>query len=399
MPNTVKPGVKLPLISILLGAAPVVAADVQQDKPVAGEDEQPVVLPVITVTANPSNEIGYKADSATTATKSDTPIALTPATVNVVTRELLDDRRPRNFVEALRTVPGINATSPRISTQNSLSRGFSLRQAGGEFRNGLRHQENSNLAPEITNVERFELLKGPSSVLYGLGGLGGMLNVITKTPQPSRSLMLEQSVGSWDYYRTAVDLTGPIDKEGVWSYRFNGSFEDTGYFQDFVDQETILASPVLAWRPSADTSLVFDFEFLRGDYHGNVTGLPADGTVLPSPIGKIPISRSIQDPNFNRITREQYYAGYQFDHRFSDSLSLHQGFLAAYSDQPAFHESGMTGFVGGFTGPRQVVQRRALLSDGWWNSFALDTSVLGKFKTGPVRHELLGGFDLYRTDL
>ncbi|MDL5054769.1 TonB-dependent siderophore receptor [Oscillatoria laete-virens NRMC-F 0139] len=364
-------------------------------KPVT--DEQITRLNPVQVTAVAENDT-YMALDSVTAMKTDTPILLTPATVNVITRQMLDDRQPRNFVDAIQTVPGMNQTSPRISTQNILSRGFSLRQAGGEFRNGLRHYENSNLAPEITNVERFEILKGPASVLYGVGGLGGVLNVVTKTPQISPAYTLEQSVGSYDYYRTALDITGPIDKEKVFSYRLNGHFEDTKSFQDFVNQETFLVSPSLAWRPTEKTSLVIDMEFLRADLHGNVHGLPADGTALSSPNGKIPINRSIMDPNFNRILREQTYVGYQFDHEFEDIFSFHSGFLYAKLDQPAFAESNGNGFVGGFTGPRRFVTRNAFKFDAPWESFALDNNLLSKFDTGPVSHELLVGFDLYRAD-
>lgn len=358
-------------------------------------NSKPIHVPEIIV--KDVRETDYNPERATTATKTDTPIQLTPATVNVVTRQVLQDRQPRNFTEALRTVPGINATSPRISTQNMLSRGFSLRQAGGEFRNGLRHLEDTNLAPEIANVQRFEILKGPSSVLYGLNGLGGALNVITKVPRSERSLLLEQSIGHWNYYRTAADAGGRIDEEGTWSWRFNGSFEDTKHFQDFVDQRLVLLNPSLAWRPSSKTSLVLDFEFLRADFKGNVHGLPADGTVLDSPIGRMPIRRSIFDPNFNRQVREQYYIGYQFDHRFNEHISLHQGFLWARNDQPVFEESNMFGFVGGLTGDRRFVQRQISRFEGGWDSFALDTNVLGKFATGPVRHEFLAGVDLYRS--
>lgn len=361
------------------------------------DGEKAVKVPEVII--KEARERDYRADSSTTATKTDTPIQLTPATVNIVTREVLDDRRPRNFTEALRTVPGISATSPRITTQNMLSRGFSLRQAGGEFRNGLRHFDLSNLQPEIANVERFEILKGPASVLYGIGGLGGALNVITKTPHGDRDAILQQQMGTWNYYRSAADAGGPMNKDGSWAWRFNGSYETTKHFQDFVDQEVILANPSFAWRPGADTSLVFDFEFLRANYGGNVHGLPADGTALASPIGQMPINRSIFDPNFNHGIREQYYAGYQFDHRFNDVFSMHQGFLWGKTDQPVFVESNMTGFVGGFTGERRFVQRRITRTDeGDQNSMTLDTNVLAKFPTGPVRHEFLAGFDLFRSE-
>jgi len=104
---------------MLSGAAPVVAADVQQDKPVAGGDEQPVVLPVITVTANPSNEIGYVATQSTTGTKTDTPLIETPQSILVITKDQLDTQEADTLIfhpEGLWAEgTAVGALSPRCS--------------------------------------------------------------------------------------------------------------------------------------------------------------------------------------------------------------------------------------------------------------------------------------------
>jgi len=361
----------------------------------AAEAESVTLAPVV-VTGQ--REDAYVIGNSRTAGKSEAPIKETPATVNVVTRELLDDRAPRNFIEALRTVPGISATSARISTQNLLSRGFSLRQAGGEFRNGLRHFENSNLAPEITNVERFELLKGPASVLYGIGGLGGVMNVVTKQPEATPRTWLEATGGSYDFYRGAIDSTGALDGAGVWSYRFNAHVENVASFQDDVNQQSLVIAPTLAWQPSARTRASFGIEFVRGDLHGNVTGQPADGTVLASPNGPIPRERQIFDTNFNRIARDISYTTWLIDHELNAVWSLHQGFLLAENHKNDLVESNMTGFVGGLSGERRFVQRAATPFAADFRSYALDNHALAKFSTGSVRHELLVGADWYRAE-
>lgn len=326
--------------------------------------------------------------------KSEAPIRLTPATINIVDRELIDVRQPRNFVEALRTVPGVNQTSPRISTQNLLSRGFSLRQAGGEFRNGLRHFETSNLAPELTNTERFELLKGPASVLYGIGGLGGVLNVVTKTPITGDNFVeAEVTAGSYGFYRGASDVN--VTLGDGWSARVSAHIERAGSFQDDVDQDSVLVAPVIAWRPDDRTTLVLDFEYLRADLSGNRTGTPADGSALPSPSGRYPKRLTVADPNFNSIERTQIYAGYTFDRQLSEALSFRQGFLYNSSPENDLAETNPQGFVGGLTGPRRVLTRRLSLFVSEWSSFALDTNLAARFATGRLRHDLLVGVDLY----
>jgi iron complex outermembrane receptor protein len=337
---------------------------------------------------------GQRVTDVSGAGKTDTPIKEIPYSINVIDRELLDLRLPRNFVEALRTTPGLTQTSPRISTQNLRSRGFSLRQAGGEYRNALRHYSQSNLAPELTNVERFELVKGPASVLYGIGGLGGALNVVTKVPNPEPRYEVEAGIGSYGFYRGAVDLNMPLGD--AWSVRLNAHRERTGSYQDFVDQDSQLVAPTLAWRPDDDTSLVLDFEYLKADLSGNRTGTPYDGAVVLGPNGRYDRSLQLFDPNFNEIVRVQYYAGYQFDRKLSDTLKFHSGLLYAWSDPNRSLSSDPTSFVGGFTGPRRVVNRTLGRFAQDWNSLAWDNNLTATFATGPIRHELLAGFDYFR---
>jgi iron complex outermembrane recepter protein len=140
--------------------------------------------------------IAKRLTNVLSAGKSDTSIKETPYSISIVDRDLIELRTPRNFSEVMRTIPGLSQTSPKVGTQNVVSRGFSMRQAGGEFRNALRRFQDANIAPEMTNVERFEIVKGPASVLYGIGGLGGALNVVTKVPTAERRYEFEAGIGS-----------------------------------------------------------------------------------------------------------------------------------------------------------------------------------------------------------
>ncbi|MEH2249027.1 Plug domain-containing protein [Nostoc sp.] len=117
----------------------------------------------------------YRVTDGSTATKTDTPLRDIPQSIQVIPRQVLEDQQARNLAEALRNVPGVAqgyTLSTRAIADFSLIRGFVANQ--DIERNGLRGF-NAYKTFEPANLERVEVLKGPASVLYGLGSLGGVI--------------------------------------------------------------------------------------------------------------------------------------------------------------------------------------------------------------------------------
>jgi len=398
MPNTVKPRCKLPpivlILSMLPGAAPVVAADVQQDKPVAGEDEQPVVLPVITVTANPSNEIGYVATQSTTGTKTDTPLIETPQSISVITRGQLEAQNVNSLAEVLRYTPGIQGETfgfePRV-TQLRI-RGLDAATTG-LYRDGLQLRNPGfaiGYSLEPYGAERIEVLRGPASVLYGQGSPGGLVNYVSKRPTRQPLHEVEFEAGNFDRLQGKFDLSAPIDEAGVFSYRLTGLVRDSDTQVDFVKDNRIYIAPGFTWRPSEDTTLTFLSHFHQDETLPSQR-LPAEGTLRSNPNGRIPTNRFTGEPDVDQYDRDEFAVGYLLEHRIGDALSLRQN-VRYYDNQV----DDRTIFPTALLADQRTVSRALFESFGKVKGLTVDTQAQFDFTTWAIRHTLLAGLDYQR---
>jgi iron complex outermembrane receptor protein len=149
-----------------------------------------------------------------------------------------------------------------------------------------------------------------------------------------------------------------------------------------------MIQPAFTWRPDKDTSLTLLGQFQR-DVNGVATQfLPAQGTIWPNINGTLPMSTFLGDPNDNSYTRSQFWAGYQFEHRFNDAISFHQNLRYASVD------TNLAAVIASSLQANQAVVNRITYSvpESAYN-WTLDNNALFKFSTGPLRHNALVGFD------
>ncbi|KFI23878.1 TonB-dependent siderophore receptor [Nitrosococcus oceani] len=178
-------------------------------------------LAPMTVTGQ-AMERSYAIPNSSTATKTDTPIMETPATINIVTEQSLRDRQTFSIGQAFEYTSGF--VSMGIGggpfDAGGIIRGFQNGIQGSDggfyFRDGFRAFA---IPISIANLERLELLKGPASVLYGQAEPGGIINAIYKKPLAQPYYALEQRFGSYDFYQTNVDATGPLTQDDTLLYR------------------------------------------------------------------------------------------------------------------------------------------------------------------------------------
>ncbi|MEH2335706.1 TonB-dependent receptor plug domain-containing protein [Nostoc sp.] len=256
----------------------------QPSQPSASGD-QPIEL-VVT-----GEQDTYRVTDGSTATKTDTPLRDIPQSIQVVPRQVLEDRQVTTLAEALRNVPGVaqGSDSSRSVYEVPLIRGFF---AGFDIkRNGLTNQSNLNQSFDRANIDRVEVLKGPASVLYGQGSLGGVINYITKQPLRDPYYAVEASLGSFNFYRSAIDLSGPLNPSKTVLYRLNLTAQTTESFLDFYDQQRYIVAPVISWQLGDRTKITFTSEYQVRPQKYSSTGIPAEGSVLPNPNGKIPRNR------------------------------------------------------------------------------------------------------------
>ncbi len=348
--------------------------------PVKKSDEGPTVLPEMTVTATPYDETSYTAPNATTATKTDTPIFDTPVSIQVVPQQVLRDQQAYRIADAVKNVSGVQQRFSTGGHDRFIVRGFDL----GEtlYRNGIR-LEGINF--DLANVAQVEVLKGPASVLYGRIEPGGLINAVTKRPQAQPYYSLEQRFGSYDYYRTQFDVTGPITKDGSLLYGFDLSYLNSDSFRDFSFNKRIFVAPALTWRPSEDTEFNLTLEYLNYDFVYN-SGIPAFG----DRIAPVPISREYGQPGLDD-NRENTLLDFNWSHRFNNTWKFQNGVVWSTYDS-TFNEIYAINSA-------SVIGTR-IARETWFGHQDADMHTVyadlnGKFDTWSVAHNVLIGADYY----
>ncbi|MEH2182999.1 TonB-dependent siderophore receptor [Nostoc sp.] len=368
-------GIIFSVASISLSTSP----QTQPSQPSASGDE-PIEL-VVT-----GEQDGYRATDASTATKIDTPLRDIPQSIQVVPRQVLEDQQTRTLAEVLRNVPGIaQAGSSRDTYELPLIRGFF---AGLDIkRNGLRNISNLYQGFDRAGIDRVEVLKGPASVLYGQGSLGGVINNITKQPLSDPYYALETSAGSFNFYRGAVDLTGPLNPSKTVLYRLNLAAQTTESFVDFYEQQRYFVAPVVSWQLGDRTKITFSGEYQVRPEKNGATGIPVEGSVLLNPNGKIPRNRSTAEP-FNTTDTSALRVGYDLEHRFSSNWQIRSAF-----EYSSFQRYKNDPFNIALAEDERTLSRDYSRGVNDERNYGIETYVVGKFATGSIRHQLVTGFN------
>lgn len=381
---------KLSLSALLLcsGNSLVMAADAAT-KPADVVEGAVTQMEPVQVRATAENN-NYATNRASMATKTDTPIYDTPISVQVVPRAVMDDQKVTRVSDALENVSGVRAQPSLGAGVGFKIRGFNTNNI---FRNGLFMNEGYFTDLDTANLESVEVVKGPAQ-LYGRTEPGGLINLTTKKPLKNAQYSLEQQFGSFDKYRTEWDATGPLNDDKTLLYRFTGSYEDKGSFRDFVSTDRYQINPSFTWLPNDATDIHLNLE---GGQKNSVAdfGIPAIGTRPAA----IPISRNLGDPNTPRAEQSFVKVGTEVNYRLNENWAIHNRFLASFTD-------GTTSFVN--PGPAfnaalalnqttGVMQRNIFRQFSEQEHYAVNLDLTGKFNLADTKHEVLVGFDFYRS--
>ncbi|NWG55057.1 MAG: TonB-dependent receptor [Hydrogenophilaceae bacterium] len=239
--------------------------------------------------------IGQKTSGGEFGDRSGIPLAQVPQGVQVVTADDLVAQNARSVGDALRSAPSASIGAPRTSSYQSFTleiRGF----LADQMRNGVRQRYYEDVdASALSNIERIEVLKGPSSVLFGQSALGGIVSIVTRRPERAFSARVWGGVGSYDQALAGFDVTGPLSEAAGLYFRANGEIERSGTFVDFQDLDRENASLSLTWSASDSVTAYLVAEWVERRTLRN-PGLPLAGTVIDNGLGTIPSERFLGDP-------------------------------------------------------------------------------------------------------
>ncbi|MDZ8087603.1 MAG: TonB-dependent siderophore receptor [Nostoc sp. DedQUE12b] len=350
-------------------------SEIPQEEPAAQQDE-PIEL-VVT-----GEQDGYRVQDATTATKTDTPLRDIPQSIQVVPREVLEDRNARSLAEAVETVSGVvdGADYNGSPAQDFIIRGF---EQGGSFRNGYRDVNSFGLTG-VGTIERVEVLKGPASVLFGAVEPGGIINIVTKQPLSEPYYKLEFEAGNRDFYQPSLDFSGPLNDDKTLLYRLNASYQTSDGFQDFVNTNLTTFAPTISWKLGERTDLTLYYEYInfKGTFE-QYTSVLSDNTFLPRSF-----YQGYPDDAFVNNTTQKF--GYTVSHEFNDNWQIRNNFSVVTGRNA--EEYTLATAVVNDQSLRQFAQDRDFTTDNYFGQIDL----LGKFNTGSISHQILIGFDFNR---
>jgi len=332
---------------------------------------------------------GFVAASSTTATKTDAPLIEIPQTVSVITADQMSSRNVQTVNEAIQYTGSVGVDTygnePRYDWINI--RGFD-QSTYGLFRDNSRWQSgqvSGQIDPYM--LQEVDVVKGPSSVLYGQNTPGGLVNLVTKRPPATTLNEVVVNYGSFDRAQAQADLGGPLDEAGHWRYRFTGLFRESDTQVDYVPDNRWLVAPAITWAPSQDTTWTLLADFQR-DETGWSQFLPSQGTFVSNPNGRIRRSLFTGEPDYDYFDRDQWSVGSLFEHRLGPAWTVRN--TLRYS---SIEYDGKTVFGGGLQEDMRTLSRFGFGNSLDLTVFTMDTNASYHFKSGAVEHSLLFGVD------
>ncbi len=390
------------LVQALAGSGLAANADgasiVIKTAPPAPVSTKEAVLPLVTVRTGAERETatgpvqGYVATRSATGTKTDTPIIETPQSISVIGAQEIEVQKPQSLTEAFGYSAGVFRSEDYDSTRDQMRvRGFDLdADYGSYFRDGMKYTVNGfNGQQEPYGLERIELLRGASSVLYGLSAPGGLVNTVSKRPTTERLRELNVEFGSFQRKQVSGDFGGALTEDGSWSYRLTALYRDANSFIDYIPNDRTYIAPALKWQPSAVTSLTLLSEYQK-DRSTYSVSLPSVGTLLPNPNGRIPRNRFVGEPGYDKFDLERYSVGYLFEHAFTDQLKLRHNlrYFRASAEVPITYTGS------DLSADQRTASRSAQDRSDSSHALVSDTSLQFQWQRGEVVHTTIAGVDV-----
>ncbi|EKM8118215.1 TonB-dependent siderophore receptor [Enterobacter hormaechei] len=319
------------------------------------------------------------------ATKSAVAESKTPQVINTIAAKEIEQRHASSVNEILRYAPGVS-TEVRGSTSYMSEykiRGFNVDQ---EFYNGLQLPfnvtGNSKARIDPLLIESVDILKGPSSVLYGGGSPGGLVNIQSKKPQKEAKTELGFNTGNRNLKEGYLDSTGQIANSD-WNYRLLGKATESDEQAHTTRYENYLVAPSVTWQPDDKTRLTIDA------LAQNTPSLtPSDPMPLSYLRSKYADRRDYAGDEWSGFKQRQWMLGYSFEHEFDSGWGFNQ--KARYFDVDTHQRSAYSTGTGS-----EVYQlnRFAYTTDEDLQSFNIDNQVTRTVALGDWQHHLLAGFD------
>lgn len=355
---------------------------------------------------------------ASAGTKTDTPLSETPQPITVVTDETFLSQGSISISDTLRYVAGVQANP--YGADSRVDGGFIRGINPVQFRDGMHDifSYYAGIRADPYNFSRVEVVRGPASVLFGSGSIGGIVNMVSKTPQfDGTGGEIAVRYGSFDRIEALADVNVPLPD--TFAGRLVARVRDADTQVDHVPDDRVMIAPSLRWQPTAATNITLIGLYQDDDGGSTAQFLPLGGTILPNINGPLPHNLFVGKPGWDRYDGRLLQGSGILSHEFGDNLRLNM--RARYIDSdltyfthypnsycnpenPYAYVDPATGFPPDFdpanvcdVDPDPAQRTIGIYADGTiarMNIFTTDNNLQFDFNTGDAfKHVLLAGVD------
>jgi catecholate siderophore receptor len=369
---------------LLLAALPAAAQTAAPD-PAAPAAMPPadaaIRLPQLDVSgAAPPASDGYQPLRSSSATRTDTPLRDIPQSVNVVTQQAIRDLSMQNLQDVMRYVPGAGFAQGEGNRDTPVLRGQST--TASLYVDGIR--DDVQYYRDLYNIDRVEVLLGPSALMFGRGGAGGVINRVTRQADWNQVREVRLQAGSFGDWRGTFDVGQGITEQ--LAFRMMGLYEAADSYRNGVHYRRSGINPTFAFRPDNNTLFRISYENYRDERTAD-RGIPSFGG-RPLATG---VSTFFGDPNNSNAHANVNAVNFSGERTFENGLLLRNQFRFATYDK--MYQNIFPGAVNS-TATSVAIQayNNATRRDNYINQ----TDLIYSFNPGPIGHKVLGGMELSR---
>ncbi len=314
-----------------------------------------------------------------------------PRSVVVVDRLRIEERGALSIQDTLRYTPSVLAGPYGFDSRLDSARIRGIEPL--KFQDGFQSLFGfyNNTRADIYTLEQIEAVKGPASVIYGRGALGGIVNVVSKLPRAETRREIELQYGSHNRRQVSADFMGVIDESKHWFYRVVGVYRDSDTQVDYVPDDARVISPSLTWAPREGTRVTVLGNFQENQGGQSLQFLPNEGALLPG--RKISVNTFIGESGWDRYDTEQKSYAAFFEHALNDTFSITSN--ARYTEGSSDYKSHWVAYDGSdpLIAADGTINRTIYDAPSSSEAFVTYSTLAAKFDTGPLSHRLTIGFD------
>lgn len=331
----------------------------------------------------------YNIDTTTSATRTETALIDTPQAISIVSRDQIDDLALQSMADVVRYVPGVGYAQGEGNRDALVFRGNT--STADYFTDGLR--DDTQYYRDLYNIERVEILRGPNAMAFGRGGLGGLLNRVTRQAGWGNQNELRLEAGSHEHFRGTVDLN--LELNSTAALRIVGLYQDSGSYRDGVTYERFGLNPTATFQVGDRTLIQLGYEHFE-DRRIADRGISANpGGTLANPA--LPLdgfqSTFFGDPTLSPTDTDVDAFSLHVLHDFGNGLTLRN--RTRLADYDKFYQNVYPGAV---DPTRTTVSISAYNNDTQRQNILSQTDLVYETQIGGMNHTLLAGFELGRQD-